>query len=149
LNKTCKYLKKCIFFFFPDLIHSPANSHRPRNEAVYFRAAHSITAVSIIYFAVLRPGQLPVYPEEFGSERRRLQGVCDYNPNQGFSVQSMPLILIDTEYGRARPVSMLIVVVLLAPLGPREPNNSPLKTSKETSETALTLWKIYSGPLRQ
>ena len=39
--------------------------------------------------------------------------------------------------GRARPVSMLMVVVLPAPLGPRKPNSSPSCTSKAQIRNGL------------
>src|SRR5438874_7782799 len=43
--------------------------------------------------------------------------------------------------GRSRPVSILIVVLLPAPLGPRKPKKRPRGTSKETSSTATFLRK--------
>src|ERR1035437_5701946 len=42
--------------------------------------------------------------------------------------------------------SMLIVVVLPAPLGPRNPNTSPLATSKSTPRTARTSPKVLMRP---
>src|SRR2546428_12585473 len=43
--------------------------------------------------------------------------------------------------GRSRPVSILMVVLLPAPLGPRKPKKRPRGTSKETSSTATFLRK--------
>src|SRR5690554_6519004 len=41
-----------------------------------------------------------------------------------------------------RPVSILMVVVLPAPLGPRKPKMSPCFTEKETSRTASTRLRV-------
>src|SRR5437016_14646490 len=50
--------------------------------------------------------------------------------------RSIPWIRILPRSGRANPTSILMVVVLPAPLGPRKPKTSPAYSSKETSETA-------------
>src|SRR5690606_2487691 len=49
--------------------------------------------------------------------------------------------------GVTRVHSMLIVVVLPAPLGPRKPNTSPGATSKSTPLTASTCPKLLRSPL--
>ena len=52
--------------------------------------------------------------------------------------QSIPAMFIVPVSSRARPVSRLMVVVLPAPLGPRNPNSSPLLTWKLIPFTATT-----------
>src|ERR1700761_3765359 len=47
--------------------------------------------------------------------------------------------------GLASVHSMLIVVVLPAPLGPRNPNTSPVATSKSTPRTASTSPKVLTS----
>ena len=49
---------------------------------------------------------------------------------------SNPLTAAVPEVGMRSVVSILVVVVLPAPFGPRSPNNSPSWISKETSSTA-------------
>src|ERR1700751_1696370 len=51
---------------------------------------------------------------------------------------SWPATRATPEVGLASVHSMLIVVVLPAPLGPRKPNTSPVATSKLTPRTACT-----------
>src|ERR1700736_5379323 len=50
------------------------------------------------------------------------------------------------EEGLASVHSMLIVVVLPAPLGPRKPNTSPAATSKSTPRTASTSPNDFARP---
>src|SRR5260221_12013488 len=47
--------------------------------------------------------------------------------------------------GRSRPVSIVMVVLLPAPLGPRNPKKRPRGTSKETSSTATFFRKALVG----
>src|SRR5438128_4019468 len=47
-----------------------------------------------------------------------------------------PSMVTSPAVGRSRPVSILMVVLLPAPLGPRNPKKRPRGTSKETSSTA-------------
>ena len=53
--------------------------------------------------------------------------------------------------GETKPMSILIVVVLPAPFGPRKPKISPRFTSSETPRTASTrrrvngLWKVFAS----
>src|SRR5438132_112902 len=49
------------------------------------------------------------------------------------ATRALPLL------GRSRPTSILMVVVLPAPLGPRKPNSSPAPTSRSRSSTGLRL----------
>src|SRR5512140_3323946 len=49
-----------------------------------------------------------------------------------------PLTVAVPREGLTNPSSILMVVVLPAPLGPRRPKISPFSTSKETSWTART-----------
>src|SRR2546421_8015207 len=49
------------------------------------------------------------------------------------ATRALPLL------GRSRPTSILMVVVLPAPLGPRKPNSSPAPTSRSRSSTAVRL----------
>ncbi len=49
--------------------------------------------------------------------------------------------------GLASVQSMLIVVVLPAPFGPRKPNTSPAATSKLTPRTASSSPKDFLNPL--
>ncbi len=51
---------------------------------------------------------------------------------------SKPPISAVPEVGFSRPLSMLMVVVFPAPLGPRKPNISPLRISRFSPFTALT-----------
>ena len=52
---------------------------------------------------------------------------------------SKPMIAARPEEGRRRPVSILMVVVLPAPLGPRKPTISPRATARLTPRTASWL----------
>src|SRR5258706_254668 len=54
----------------------------------------------------------------------------------GFSCTSSPHTETLPALGGMKPVIMRMVVDLPAPLGPRNPNTSPLPTSKETPSTA-------------
>src|SRR5947209_12594000 len=56
---------------------------------------------------------------------------------------SWPATIAEPEVGLASVQSMLIVVVLPAPLGPRKPNTSPAATSKSTPRTASTSPKVF------
>src|SRR5580692_9798690 len=56
-----------------------------------------------------------------------------------FDVSGMPATVADPEVGAIRVPRVRTVVVFPAPLGPRNPNTSPRKTSKETSEKAVRL----------
>ena len=51
---------------------------------------------------------------------------------------SLPPSFIVPEVGESNPVSIFIVVVLPAPLGPRKQNSSPLGTSRSRPSTAFT-----------
>jgi hypothetical protein len=57
----------------------------------------------------------------------RLWGTCP-------ATRALPLV------GWTRPVSIFRVVVLPAPLGPKNPTTSPGSIRKETPSTALTVW---------
>src|SRR6266540_6974501 len=48
--------------------------------------------------------------------------------------------------GRNRPISILIVVVLPAPFGPRKPKISPGRTSRSTPLTAGVSPKLFRSP---
>src|SRR5438270_11373547 len=50
------------------------------------------------------------------------------------------------EVGASRPQTILIVVVLPAPLGPRKANSSPPRTSRSRSSTARLLPKTLVTP---
>src|SRR5947207_7300667 len=52
-----------------------------------------------------------------------------------------PSMVTSPAVGRSRPVSILMVVLLPAPLGPRKPKKRPRGTSKERSSTATFLRK--------
>src|SRR6188508_807133 len=52
-----------------------------------------------------------------------------------------PSIVTSPAVGRRRPVSILMVVLLPAPLGPRNPKNRPRGTSNEMPSTATFLRK--------
>src|ERR1700689_2006085 len=54
----------------------------------------------------------------------------------GSVLRSMPRISIRPELGAKRPVSILMVVDLPAPLGPRKPKNCPGETRRSTPSTA-------------
>ena len=56
-----------------------------------------------------------------------LQGTCP-------ATRALPLV------GWTRPVSILSVVVLPAPLGPKNPTTSPGRILKETPSTARMVW---------
>src|SRR5437763_9130861 len=60
---------------------------------------------------------------------------------------SWPATCATPEVGLASVQSMLIVVVLPAPLGPRNPNTSPVATSNSTPRTAWTSPKFLIRPL--
>src|SRR5689334_9693251 len=60
---------------------------------------------------------------------------------------SWPATVAEPEVGFISVQSMLMVVVLPAPLGPRNPNTSPLATSKSTPRTALISPKSFWSPL--
>src|ERR1700678_83080 len=55
----------------------------------------------------------------------------------GFSTKSVPRICMRPDVGASNPVSILIVVDLPAPLGPRKPKNCPGATRRLTSCTAI------------
>src|SRR5450755_701300 len=57
---------------------------------------------------------------------------------------SSPATRAPPAVGLARVHSMLMVVVLPAPLGPRKPNTSPVATSKFTPRTARTSPKLLA-----
>src|SRR5947209_10699001 len=59
---------------------------------------------------------------------------------------SWPATAALPEEGFASVHSMLIVVVLPAPFGPRKPNTSPAATSKSTPRTACTSPKDLARP---
>ena len=59
----------------------------------------------------------------------------------GWVVTSKPAILTCPELGLASVQSMLMVVDLPAPLGPKNANTSPSKTSKSIRSTAVKLPK--------
>src|SRR5687767_10052891 len=50
---------------------------------------------------------------------------------------SKPATRASPDVGASRPFSILIVVVLPAPFGPRKPNTSPVRTLKLTPSTAV------------
>src|SRR6185503_12601625 len=54
-----------------------------------------------------------------------------------------PSIVTSPAVGRRRPVSILMVVLLPAPLGPRKPKNRPRGTSNEMPSTATFLRKAF------
>src|ERR1700722_3761522 len=54
----------------------------------------------------------------------------------GLALRSIPRISIRPELGASRPVSILIVVDLPAPLGPRKPKNCPGATRRSMPSTA-------------
>src|SRR5258705_11167203 len=54
-----------------------------------------------------------------------------------------PSIVTSPAVGRRRPVSILMVVLLPAPLGPRNPKNRPRGTSNEMPSTATFLRKAF------
>ena len=58
-------------------------------------------------------------------------------------VSGLPSIKILPEVGRSTVESMLIVVVLPAPLGPSSPKNSPVPIVKERSSTAVKLPNFF------
>src|ERR1700722_1940541 len=53
------------------------------------------------------------------------------------AMASRPRIWMEPEVGARRPVSILMVVDLPAPLGPRKPKNWPGATVRLTSSTAV------------
>src|ERR1700749_2096066 len=57
-------------------------------------------------------------------------------PSSGAATTSKPATSAVPEVGLVSVQSMLIVVVLPAPLGPRKPKTSPVSTSKSTPLTA-------------
>src|SRR3982074_1569220 len=58
---------------------------------------------------------------------------------------SCPATVADPALGLASVHSMLIVVVFPAPLGPRNPNTSPVATSKSTPRTAWMSPKVLTS----
>jgi len=64
----------------------------------------------------------------------------------GSRVQSIPATRMVPASGRARPVSMLSVVVLPAPLGPSSPISSPRSTVRSIPATARTPSKLLVRP---
>src|SRR5688572_4389613 len=55
---------------------------------------------------------------------------------------SQPATRASPEVGASSPVSILMVVVLPAPFGPRKPNTSPRRTAKLTWSTATKSPKV-------
>ena len=90
---------------------------------------------------VLRGGQVAV-------ERRVLEHQADVAPD--VVALAHDVVAGDAwprpTVGLASVQSMLIVVVLPAPLGPRKPNTSPVATSKSTPRTAWTSSKFLTRP---
>src|SRR5262249_28946098 len=62
------------------------------------------------------------------------------------SLSRMPSTTASPEVGRRRPVSILIVVLLPAPFGPRKPKNRPRATRKERWSTAVVWRKTLVRP---
>ena len=65
----------------------------------------------------------------------------------GDSSMSTPQILMAPALGARLPVSICMVVVLPAPLGPRKPSTSPCLSCKSTLSTAMWLPKCRDRPL--
>src|SRR5205823_5646324 len=64
----------------------------------------------------------------------------------GFVLRSMPRISMRPEVGASSPVSILMVVDLPAPLGPRKPKNCPGATCKSMPSTATRSPKRRDNP---
>ena len=64
----------------------------------------------------------------------------------GWRRASMPNTCADPSVGRMKSSSMLIVVDLPAPFGPRKPNISPSSIVRSRSSTATTSPKRFVSP---
>ena len=57
-----------------------------------------------------------------------------------------PSIAASPEVGRRSPVSILMVVLLPAPFGPRKPKKRPRATRKDTWSTAVCRRNVFVRP---
>src|SRR4051812_8801285 len=64
--------------------------------------------------------------------------------SRGFAAGSRPSMAMVPLVGRSRVVSIWMVVVLPAPLGPRKAKISPERTSNEIPPTAVTVPKVLT-----
>src|SRR5215471_10513105 len=71
--------------------------------------------------------------------------ICRFT-STGYASRSRPRMSIFPELGASKPVSILIVVDLPAPLGPRKPKNCPGATRRLTSSTATRSPKRRVNP---